>query len=98
MSEARGTLRILGKPYCVEFVGVEAMSESTYMGEHEIRRSCIRVLAEMDPHQQRETLLHEVLHALTGNLLDEERIELLSCLLYAFARDNPRAARWIFDL
>jgi hypothetical protein len=54
--------------------------------------------------EQRETLLHELIHAAGGELeipalVDEEAITgPLSRYLYGILRDNPVAARWLFGL
>lgn len=92
------SLRILGKPYRVVYSAAGDMAKATYLGQHDVRHSTIRVLDGMAAAQERETLLHECLHAMGGALMTEEQISVLSQQLYCFAQDNPQAVGWMLGL
>lgn len=69
-----------------------------YMGQLEPARLRIRVGAHLGPLQQRETLLHEVLHGVdmaVGADLTEQQISTISRGLFAVIRDNPDFATFL---
>ena len=70
-----------------------------FVGQHGL----ILINTEQAEEQQKETLLHELMHACayvsSGNGIDDEEsaISSISPTLWAVLRDNPRVTKWILD-
>ena len=101
------TLRVHGVLYRLLFV--KGSSDSQLAGKNagvlDWNREdapTIKIDNERSLDDQRETLLHELIHAAGGELkikplVDEESITgPLSRYLYGILRDNPATARWMF--
>jgi len=96
-------LRILGKTFAVEWVESfpDAEDGTIQLGDHAYSQLRIQVLALMPEENQRETLLHETLHAIGTSLseeLDEATVERLSVGLYAVAQESPGALAWMLGM
>lgn len=76
------------------------------VGECDYSDLTIRVSHQLAPGQQRETLLHEALHAVAdlaglpselGADLDEKIVRRLAPLLLALMRDNPKLVAFLTE-
>jgi hypothetical protein len=88
--------RLFGKLYSIEW-GPEATKDD--YGEQIDLELKVRVCTNLPPDQERESLLHELLHAIDG-ALDIDRPErehnLRSLGLYDLFKSNPGLAGYIF--
>jgi hypothetical protein len=69
-------------------------------GECETRTGVIKVNPNASIDQQRDTLLHEVIHAIDHELdtgMRERQVRLLATGLFHFLRANPDAVRWLLS-
>ncbi len=94
------TSRFMGQRYRIEFV--ETVAEGTQYGETDHTKKLIQVESATDHDQQREVLLHEILHqlmhmteiALTPEV--EERVAtLLGRAIYGHINDNRALWKWM---
>lgn len=93
-------VQVLGKTYRVEEVPDHILS-GNFVGNHSGRTLLISVLDNLADDQKRETVLHEVIHALNLALalgLDERQVSALSNGLYALAHGDPEATRYMLGL
>jgi hypothetical protein len=93
-------VRIMGKEYRVEEVPESGLTRTT-IGSCNERTLTISVMDSLVDKHKRETVLHEVLHALDVALatnLTEQQITALSSGLYALAQDDPDATRYMLGL
>lgn len=98
-------LRICGQPFKVDWGN--RLSGTGKVGLCEISDQTLHVLAEsMAPHQERDTVLHEVIHALIGMTSHEEDFKAggeervvcsVSTALLAVLRENPRFVVWLTE-
>lgn len=89
------SLRILGKDWSVGWVD-KTLGDSC--GECRKQSLELLVSTEASPDQQRDTLLHEVIHAIdyTAKLnMSEDQVHALAGLLLAVFRDNPEFAEYL---
>jgi len=97
-------VRILGVEYELLFVeGMGLGEESTTGGivEDNTKTPKIVIDSSQSGAVQRETLLHELLHASDrascgGKQLPEKVIDRLARMLYAIGRDNLSTMLWVF--
>jgi len=87
---------ILGKRFTVRW----SKMEKDY-GQCESGKCLITVDPSQHAEQQRDTLLHEILHALdhesdTG--LRERQIRVQATMLLQFMRANPEVVRWLCEI
>jgi len=87
------TFRLLGKTWAIR------RKEST-----ELHGRCIadELAIEINPtspiNHQRETVLHEVIHAIDAELdlrFSERQVDVLSAALFSWIRENPSIALWL---
>ena len=98
----RQTIRVLGLRYSLEFA--DAATDELLqgnLGAAHAGKQIIKVDSRSPADQQRETLLHELLHisdlevAAPEERLDEAAIMRVSRALFAIFRDNKGIAEWI---
>lgn len=73
---------------------------SGQMGECRSDRLELVVSLSLVPDQQRDTLLHEVIHAISETVklnLTEEQVHALGGLLFAVFRDNPEFVDFLVE-
>lgn len=89
--------------YKVEVAKPSGLSHEEY-GCTDIGRTTISLAPGMSASMQRDTLLHEVLHAVLdatgwahrlGNKKEEELVRALAPALLTFLRDNREVLRWM---
>jgi hypothetical protein len=88
------SIRIAGKVYRVKF------RQETDCGRCDNARLTITISRDQDKQHQRDTLLHEVIHAVEyacGMDIGEENVRMLGTHLLAALVENPEATRWILD-
>lgn len=81
------SLNILGKPFRIEWLD----ELDGALGETYTHKQKIRMQKGTPPDTERETLLHEGIHAVDESLalqLTEHQVHALACGLYAVLRDN----------
>lgn len=86
-------IRILAKPYTVA-----PMAHGAGMGAADHRTQSIQIAAGQGHEQERDTLLHEVIHAIDYALhadLEERQVHALSAGLLAVLRENPEFVEWL---
>lgn len=86
------SLNILGKTFKVEWVD----ELDGAVGETYTHKQLIRMQKGTPPDTERETLLHEVIHAVDESLalhMTEAQVHGLACGLYAVLRDNEQALK-----
>lgn len=74
-------LTILGKQYQVKMVDTEE-----YNGKINVNKATIWIRRDLSKQQQEDTLLHEVIHAISSELsldLTERQVRVLATTLYA---------------
>lgn len=89
-------VRVLGKDYQIEW-GATDLGEGV-MGDHSQSELKIRVRGGMPHDEERETLLHELIHAVDEQLgirMTEKRVRMLSVGVYALLRDNPKLRAYL---
>lgn len=92
--EFPGSLNILGKHWPVEWVShASEFSDGTdAAGETIFSRQTIRVMEGQAFDAERDTLIHEPLHAIDHDMqlgLKEKQVHRLASALYQFMRANP---------
>ena len=93
------SVRVLGKTFTVTLEPARALNrlEVGLCDEH---TQTITVLEGLHPEDERETLLHEVLHAVDHAMhceLSEHQVSALSRGLLAVLIDNPAFGAWLLE-
>lgn len=91
-----GQLLLCGQPFALE---------SAELGENEAGRSHVSeqrllIAYNLAPLQERDTVLHEIVHAvseMTGHELEEGEVAALGNSLLAVLRDNPALVSWLME-
>lgn len=94
---APATIRVAGKVYVLEPVERNDLGADR-AGEANHRKLRITYDTAWAPCQQRDTVLHEVLHcceAAAGIELQEQEVASIATLLYGVMRDNPELVKWL---
>jgi hypothetical protein len=78
-------LKIGGHIYSIELVDPELLSNDC--GEQNRARNTIKIRNDLPQSQLEETLIHEVLHAINGDL-KEETVDFLAMAIYQILVDN----------
>lgn len=77
----------------VEYAKESPSLEADEIGCSDLENQHITVKDGMKPEQEKSTLLHEVIHAISDTLglnLTEKEVQGLETGLFAFNRENPR--------
>ncbi len=93
-------IRILGRRYTLKLVPKSAL-EPRLVGAVDHASGEIEICESLAPDMRRETVLHEVLHAIEhimGLENDERHVIAVSAALWAIAQANPEAMRWMLGL
>ena len=97
------SITILGQPFAVRLVPRGELPRDGDMATSDLRRQLIRIVDDHGPTQERDTVLHEVLHmvARLGDLeqrkLDERAINVFSTVLLDCLRRNPPLVACLMD-
>lgn len=87
-------IKVMGKRWSVSY---EAMSADE-MGESDLEKQHITIKDGLKPEQEKSTLLHEVLHAISDTLgagLTEKQVQGLETGLWAVLKDNPKFVTYL---
>lgn len=90
------TIRILGKTYSVSLD--EDMSN---YGECNYKKQTITYSPRQHDDQLKDTLLHEIIHAVDHAVhleLSEKQVHALAGGLYAVLKDNPELSKWLTEV
>lgn len=94
-------VKILGKTYTIEYVSLP-LDETAMYGTCDPRSQLIRINAHcsVHPEQQRETLWHEIKHAVWDEMNVDSReeeswVRPMSTGEFAVMTDNPGLMEWI---
>jgi len=88
-------LRILGKVWTVKQARPVLGDDS---GESDFDRCLIVHTVNECEQQRRDTLLHEIIHAVSDSIklkLKEKQVHALACALLAVLRDNPELVEYL---
>jgi hypothetical protein len=89
-------LKILGKPFLIQWL-TEGL-DPDLVGECDSDGQVIRVRDGQPPEQERDTLLHEITHAVDeamGTNLKEAQVRKIATGLLAVFLDNPRLMSYL---
>lgn len=78
-------LKIGGHRYKIELVDPEDLEKDC--GQQNRARNTIKIRNDLPQSQLEETLIHEVIHAINGDL-KEETVDFLSMAIYQVLKDN----------
>lgn len=91
---------ILGKSYQVEFVKQPSPEDSTIVGTMFMRLQEIKIKPGLAHETERDTVLHEVLHAVEAEMnlsLEENAIYLMATGLLQVLRANPKFTAYLTE-
>lgn len=90
--EAPDVIKILGSEVKVGFRSVILVDNATALGTYIQDKTEIRVKSSMSKSAERNTILHESIHAILQEyeLDSEELVRVLTPALLAMLRDNPQ--------
>ena len=94
---ATSSIRILGRTYKIK--RLRRMKDA---GNCDYQKAELRVSATQDELEQKDTLLHEIMHAIryqqgreNGGEVEEDYVRSLATGLIAVLQDNPDFAAWL---
>ena len=93
---APNEVEILGKTWRLELV--EPTLETGKLGEMKQGACLMRTVTGLDPQQERDTVLHEIIHAVfseIGYSPNEEVVQALTAALYGVLLKNPRLVEYL---
>ena len=94
-------VHILGHDLDVEFTTQEDERLGEAWGRLRLGDQKILLDKEVSPVITRETLFHEILHAVDmmgcPRHLSENTIHRMSAIMFATLRDNPKIVKWLFE-
>lgn len=98
MKQASGpaAILIIGKTFAVEYV--DKVDDDDSSGEQRRDLQLIKVKGGQHPETLRETLLHEVIHAVEEQIalkLKERQVHALAMGLFQVMRENPALVRFL---
>lgn len=92
------TVRVVGKTYTVNFV--EKIDEKDSCGEQERDAQQIKIKINQHHESARETLLHEVIHAVEEQLslgLKEKQVHCLAIGMFQVLNENPDLVKYLLE-
>lgn len=101
MVNAPTKLKILGKTFTVNPVDPDVLSDGDTRGRWNSSKCTIHYRADGSIDDVKDTVFHEVLHAIdyTAQLeLTERQVHALSGLVLAVCRDNPDLINWLLEV
>lgn len=90
------TVRVIGKTFAIEYV--DKVDDEDSAGEHRRDAQLIKVRVGQHPETLRETLLHEVIHAVEEQLdlgMKERQVHSLAIGLFQVLRENRDLVEFI---
>lgn len=90
---------VLGQPFSIEYVAAGAFAGETYgRTDHALQRITVRT--DCSPHQERDTVMHELLHAagdIVGQSLGETVVGAIAPVLLDVLRANPAVVAYLTE-
>jgi hypothetical protein len=89
---------ILGKTYNIKFLKDTKFEEDEF-GEVDFDKMEISINVEKGTDHQRDTVVHEILHAIDYDMklnLSEKQVRSLACAVYQVLKSNIKLRRWLF--
>jgi hypothetical protein len=90
-------LSVIGKRYRVKW---SAPISEDLAGECDHATNILSICTGMPHDEERDTVLHEVTHAVEKQLqceIPEEKLRMIVTGLYAVLKDNPRLTAYLFE-
>lgn len=90
------TVRVMGKTYSIQYV--EKVDEKDSLGEHELHVQVIKIRENQHAESKRETLLHELVHAIDEQLdlgMKEHQVHRLAIGLFQVLRENDHLVTFL---
>ena len=90
------SILVIGKTFAVE--DVDKVDDEDSSGEQRRDQQLIKVKAGQHPETLRETLLHELIHAIEEQLgldMKERQVHSLAIGLFQVLRENPALVRFV---
>jgi Zn-dependent peptidase ImmA (M78 family) len=97
MSECPDEITVLGKPWQLINNNEYCEAEEVY-GLTDCRECVIYYTTDTTPSQIRDTVLHELIHALDLSLhleLTEQQVHAIAAALYGTFMGNPKFTQWL---
>jgi hypothetical protein len=96
------TLRLIGKRHRIQWDCPDLVADDgdKVDGQFDATQKLIQIAAGQTHDDERETLLHEVLHALEVQMhahIPEDKLRQLAVGLYAAVKDNPRLVQYLLE-
>lgn len=98
MSKFPGMVRVVGKDYTMG-LGEDVFGDN--FGVHNAKQCHMTISNDLSPEQERDTVIHECLHALDEAValnLNEKTVHALAGVLYAWMKENPKLIEYIMEL
>lgn len=96
------TLSLIGKRHRIEWdcIGLTADDGDDVDGLFDRQKKLIQIAAGQTHDDERETILHEILHALEVQMdaeIPEAKLRQLAVGLYAALKDNPKLVKYLLE-
>lgn len=92
-------VNVLGKTYTIRFVKKARMDSEEEYGICDFSKTEILVNRDFGKDHQKDTVIHEIVHAIDEDLdlgFSEKQVRNLGCALYQVFKANPKLRRWLF--
>ncbi len=89
---------VIGKTYAI--LTVDSVDSEDSCGEHELQRQEIKIKKDLHAEAARDTLLHELIHAVDEQLdlrLKHRQVHALAAGLLQVLRENPDLVRFLTE-
>jgi len=93
------SVNILGKTYAIEWLPHIYEDDGEQSGMSSTRHQVIKISTSHHKEQQKDTLLHEMLHAVDeeiGTKLEEEQVRHIATCLFQVLNSNPNILEFLF--
>jgi hypothetical protein len=90
------SIKILGKHHRVNW-GIDLDGDC---GQIDEVKNLIEISDGMGAHEERETVLHEIVHAVAHQLgvkMPEKKVRPMSCGIYEVLMNNPKLTAYLFE-
>ncbi len=87
-------IKLMGKKWSISYGGLK----DDDLGESDLENQHITIKDGLKPEQEKSTLLHECLHAISDTLglgLNEKHVQGLETGLWALLKDNPQFVSYL---
>lgn len=88
------SIKVLGKRYSIRVV-----KNCKHLGTSNSQNAELEVLEDQDWQQKRDTVLHEIVHAIDYSMamgLKERQVHALGCALYQLITENKPLIQWLY--